>query len=112
MRSSDACRDAHAVTLQTDGMRGKIANDAVVLAARAQQAERVRRIGVAAALAEDDPEMVARRAAFEQALQVLGWTVERNIRIEYRLAAIDPARTQKFAVELAALTPDVILVSS
>jgi putative ABC transport system substrate-binding protein len=82
------------------------------LAARAQQGERVRRIGVAAALAEDDPEMVARRAAFEQALQVLGWTVERNIRIEYRLAGFNPARTQKLAVELAALAPDVILVSS
>jgi ABC-type uncharacterized transport system substrate-binding protein len=82
------------------------------LAARAQHGERVRRIGVAAALAEDDPEMVARRAAFEQALQVLGWTVERNIRIEYRLAGFNPARTQKLAVELAALAPDVILVSS
>jgi ABC-type uncharacterized transport system substrate-binding protein len=82
------------------------------LAARAQQPERMRRIGVFVALAEDDPESVARRAAFEQALQASGWTVGRNIRIEYRWAAIDAARSQKLAAELAALAPDVILVSS
>src|SRR5262245_29087448 len=82
------------------------------LAARAQQPERMRRIGVFVVLAEDDPESVARRAAFEQALQASGWTVGRNIRIEYRWAAIDAARTQKLAAELAALAPDVILVSS
>ena len=54
------------------------------LAARAQQPERVRRIGVLGALPDDDPEPVARRAVFEQALQTSGWTVGRNIRIEYR----------------------------
>src|SRR5262245_46448850 len=81
------------------------------LAARAQQPERVRRIGVLVALAEDDPESVARRAAFEQALQASGWAVGRNIRIEYRWAAFDAARTQKLAAELAAFAPDVILVS-
>src|SRR5262245_25280696 len=77
------------------------------LAARAQQPERVRRIGVLVALAEDDPESVARRAAFEQALQTSGWAVGRNIRIEYRWAAFDAARTQKLAAELAAFAPDV-----
>src|SRR5262245_5827861 len=82
------------------------------LAARAQQPERVRRIGVLVALAEDDPESVARRAAFEQALQASGWAVGRNIRIEYRWAAFDVARSQKLAAELAAFAPDVILVSS
>src|SRR6266571_3531696 len=82
------------------------------LAARAQQPERMRRLGVLVALAKDDPESVARREAFEQALQASGWTVGRNIRIEYRWAAFDPARTQKLAAELAALAPDVILVSS
>src|SRR5262245_37169326 len=76
------------------------------LAARAQQPERMRRIGVVVALAEDDPESVARRAAFEQALQASGWTVGRNIRIEYRWAAFDTARTQKLAAEVAALAPD------
>jgi hypothetical protein len=49
------------------------------LVARAQQSNRVPRIGVVGALAEDDPETVARRAAFEQALQVSGWTVGRSI---------------------------------
>jgi putative tryptophan/tyrosine transport system substrate-binding protein len=81
-------------------------------AARAQQPERMRRIGVFIVLAEDDPESVARRGAFEQALQASGWTVGRNIRIEYRWAAIDAARTQKLAAELSELAPDVILVSS
>ena len=55
------------------------------LAARAQQAERMRRIGVLMALAEDDPEAQARIAAFLQALQQLGWTDGRNVRIEYPL---------------------------
>jgi putative tryptophan/tyrosine transport system substrate-binding protein len=82
------------------------------LATRAQQPERVRRIGVIGVLAEDDPETIARRAAFEQALQALGWTAERNVRIEYRWAAIDPTRTPKLAAELAAFEPDVILASS
>jgi hypothetical protein len=76
------------------------------LVTRAQQSNRVPRIGVIGVLAEDDPETIARRAAFEQALQVLGWTVERNIRIEYRWAAIDPARTPKLVAELVAFAPD------
>ena len=82
------------------------------IAARAQQPERMRRIGVVGALAGDDPESVARRAAFEHALQTSGWTVGRNIRIDYRWAAFDAARTQKLAAEIAALAPDVVLVSS
>jgi putative ABC transport system substrate-binding protein len=81
-------------------------------AAVAQQVERIRRIGVFIVLAEDDPESVARRAAFEQALQASGWTVGHNIRIEYRWAAIDAARTQRLAAELSEFAPDVILVSS
>jgi putative tryptophan/tyrosine transport system substrate-binding protein len=80
--------------------------------AHAQQGDRIRRIGVIGVLAEDDPETIARRAAFEQELQVLGWKVERNIRIEYRWAAIDPTRTGKLAAELSAFAPDVILASS
>ena len=79
------------------------------LAARAQQGERMRRIGVLSALREDDPEWVARRAAFEQALQALGWTIGRDLRIDYRSTGIDPATIEKFAAELAALAPDVIL---
>jgi len=82
------------------------------LAARAQPPERMRRIGVIGALADDDPESVARRAVFEEALQASGWIVGRNIRIEYRWGSFDAARTQKLAAEVAALAPDVILVSS
>ena len=81
------------------------------LAARAQQPERMRRIGVLSALLEDDPESVARRAVFEQALQALGWTAGRNLRIDYRWTGNDRAVIQKFATELVALAPDVILTS-
>jgi putative ABC transport system substrate-binding protein len=81
------------------------------LAARAQQGERMRRIGVLSALLEGDPESVSRRAVFEQALQALGWIVGRNLQIDYRWTASEPAVLQKSAAQLAALTPDVILVS-
>jgi putative tryptophan/tyrosine transport system substrate-binding protein len=80
--------------------------------AHAQQSNRVPRIGVIGVLAEDDPETIARRAAFEQALQVLGWTLERNIRVQYRWAASDPARTPRSVAEVIAFGPDVILASS
>ena len=81
------------------------------LAARAQQPERVRRIGVLYSLAEDDPESVMRRAAFEQAIKELGWTIGGNLRIDYRWARNDPELIRKFAAELVALAPDVILTS-
>ena len=81
------------------------------LAVFAQQAERMRRIGVLNALGEDDPEWVSRRAAFEQALQALGWSVGHNLRIDCRWTGTDPDTIQKFAAELAALAPDVILAS-
>jgi ABC-type uncharacterized transport system substrate-binding protein len=82
------------------------------LAARAQQDPRVRRIGVLSALAEDDPESVARRPAFEQALKVLNWTNGNNLRIDYRWAAGGmPSDTRKLAAEIIALEPDVLLLS-
>jgi putative tryptophan/tyrosine transport system substrate-binding protein len=81
------------------------------LAARAQQGERVRRIGVLTSFAEDDPEGVARDAAFLQALTQLGWTDGRNVRMEYRWGASGPDRSRKYAAELAALAPDVVLAS-
>jgi putative ABC transport system substrate-binding protein len=82
------------------------------LAARAQQDQRVRRIGVLSALAEDDPESLARRPAFEQALKVLNWTNGNNLRIDYRWAAGGmPSDTRKLAAEIIALEPDVILAS-
>jgi putative ABC transport system substrate-binding protein len=80
-------------------------------AARAQQGERMRRIGVLTTFAEDDAEGVARNAAFLQALAQLGWTDGRNVRMEYRRGASDPDRIRKYAAELAALAPDVILAT-
>ena len=80
-------------------------------AARAQQGERVRRIGVLLNLAENDPEGKARLGAFLQGLQQLGWTIGRNVQIEYRWGAGDPDRTRGYAAELAALAPDVILTA-
>ena len=64
------------------------------LAARAQQPEGVRRIAVLQILAENDPELVARHAAFEQTLQALGWTNDRNVRIDYRWAAGEADRVK------------------
>jgi ABC-type uncharacterized transport system substrate-binding protein len=80
------------------------------LAARAQ--ERVRRIGVLMNLASDDAEGQARMAAFLQGLQQLGWTDGGNVRIDYRWAAGDAGRFQRYAEELLALAPDVILASA
>jgi putative tryptophan/tyrosine transport system substrate-binding protein len=81
------------------------------LAARGQQDQRVRRIGVLSSLAENDPESVARRPAFEQALKALGWTNGSNLRVDYRWSADDADRGRKYAAELVALAPDVILTS-
>ena len=81
------------------------------LAARAQQANRVRIIGATTLLSEDDPEDKARNAAFRQSLQELGWTVGGNVRIEYRYGSGNAERIRKNATELVALAPDVILVT-
>jgi putative ABC transport system substrate-binding protein len=81
------------------------------LAARAQQPERTRRIGALMALAADDPEAPVRVAAFAQGLQQLGWTVGGNVRIDYRWATVDAERI-RYAAELVALAPDVILATS
>jgi putative tryptophan/tyrosine transport system substrate-binding protein len=81
-------------------------------AARAQQPERVRRIGVLMNLAVGDPEGEARIAAFLQALQQLGWSDGRNVRIDYRWAAGDAGHFQRYAEELLALAPDVILAGA
>ena len=81
------------------------------LAARAQQPERVRRIGVLMTLAADDPEGQTRLVAFVQGLQQLGWTVGRNMRIDTRWAGGDAERIRTYAAELVALSPDVILAA-
>jgi ABC-type uncharacterized transport system substrate-binding protein len=78
--------------------------------ARAQQGERMRRIGVLTYLAADDAEGQARLAAFEQALKQLGWSEGRNLRIETRWATADDIRRD--AAELAALAPDVLLAAT
>src|SRR5262245_12699835 len=79
------------------------------LAARAQQRERMRRIGVLINLAADDPESPLRVAAFALGLSQLGWTAGRNVQIEYRWGAGDADRIRKYAAELVALAPDVIV---
>ena len=82
------------------------------LAARAQQAERVRRIGVLMNVGADDPEGQARIVAFVQGLQQSGWSDGRNVRIDIRWGGGDPERIRKYAAELVALAPDGILATS
>ena len=82
------------------------------LAARAQQAERIRRIGMLIGYAENDPETQARLAAFRQALEPLGWKEGRSVRIDYRFAPASPDQAQVFAKELVALRPDVLVGNS
>src|SRR5262245_57338645 len=79
------------------------------VAASAQQREQMRRIGVLMNLGSDDAEAQARNAAFLQGLQELGWTVGRNVRIEYRWGAGDAELFRRYASELVARAPDVIL---
>src|SRR5262252_6419527 len=82
------------------------------LAARAQQPDRMRRIGVVMGFAESDWEGQALVAAFRDGLQKLGWAEGRNIRIDYRWTALDKELMQRFAKELVALQPDLILTQS
>jgi putative tryptophan/tyrosine transport system substrate-binding protein len=79
------------------------------LAARAQQAKAMRRIGVLTNLTEHDPEERRRVASFTQALQKLGWQDGHNVQIDYRTTGGDAERTRRYAAELVALAPDAIL---
>jgi ABC-type uncharacterized transport system substrate-binding protein len=81
------------------------------LAARAQQGDRMRRVGVLMSTAADDPVGKARRAAFLQGLQQFGWTEGHNVRIDYRWAAAGADRFRSYAAELVALAPDVIVAT-
>jgi putative tryptophan/tyrosine transport system substrate-binding protein len=81
-----------------------------MLAGRAQQTERVRRIGVLLPTA-DDQQTQLRLTTFQQALEGLGWTDGRNVHIETRVSAGSAAETRKYAAELVALAPDVILAA-
>src|ERR1700730_3514605 len=82
------------------------------LAARAQQGERVRRIGVLAGGTENDKTVQATIAAFREGLTKLGWAEERNLRIDLRFAGDDPDRFRAYAAELARLAPDAIVTAS
>ena len=81
------------------------------LAARAQSAPRMRRVGVLMSLAADDPVSAASIAAFAQGLAELGWTIGRNLQVDYRWAGADRERARTYAVELVALAPEVVLTS-
>jgi putative ABC transport system substrate-binding protein len=81
------------------------------LAARAQQGDRVRRIGLLMPWDENDPLMKARIPAFTQALRDLGWTDGRNVRMDLRWGGADANRMRALAQELVSLQPDIIVTS-
>jgi putative tryptophan/tyrosine transport system substrate-binding protein len=98
-----------------DGARSSRCSAAVIarpLAGRAQQPERVPRIGVLMAAAGDDPEYQARVEAFLQGLQQLGWADGRNVRVDIRWATTNVDDIHKHAAELVALAPDVIVAGT
>src|SRR5262249_31236278 len=78
------------------------------LAARAQQREKVRRIGMLMPYAANDPQVQIRSAAFLQGLQQLGWTVGQNVQIDYRWSGGNMDDTRRYAAELVALSPELI----
>ena len=82
------------------------------LAARSQQGERVRRIVFLHSLAENDPEVQARIAAFRQGLEALGWREKRNVQIEHRFSHGDIARMQVYTAEVVSSAPDLIVATS
>src|SRR5262249_11766914 len=81
------------------------------LGARAQQADLLRRVGVLMNLTAADDDASRRVTALAQGLQQLGWTDGRNVRIDYRWGAIDADRARRYAAELVALAPDVVLAA-
>ena len=85
---------------------------AIPIAARAQQSERMRRIGVLMFLAEDDPGAKARIAVLIERLHQLDWTIGHNVQIDIRWGGDDAARAHKYAAELVATAPDVILATA
>jgi putative ABC transport system substrate-binding protein len=82
------------------------------LAGHAQQPERMRRVGVLMLWSENDPISQKSRIAFERALGRFGWVEGKNIRIDYRFPAGDPALFKSYAAELVGLSPDVILTAA
>jgi putative ABC transport system substrate-binding protein len=82
------------------------------LATRAQQSERMRRVGVLMSQAADDPEAPIRIAALLQGLQQWGWSEGHNVRIDYRWGGGDADRIRRYAAELVALAPDIVLATA
>jgi putative ABC transport system substrate-binding protein len=82
------------------------------LVARAQQPDRMRRVGVFMNLAADDPEGQARLTTFLRGLQEAGWAVGRNLRVDIRWRAADVEQMRKYAAELMALAPEVVFAES
>jgi putative ABC transport system substrate-binding protein len=82
------------------------------LAARAQQVQRLRRLGILIGHADNDPETRARIEAFRRGMQGLGWSEDRNLQIDYRWAEPDAERIKTFASELVGTSPDVILAET
>src|SRR5215468_4717254 len=82
------------------------------LTARAQQGERMRRIAVLVSNAADDPQGKPRVAALMQGLQQLGWTEGRNVQIDIRWGVADAVSSRRYAAEMVALAPDVVLTAS
>ena len=93
-------------------LRLSVAAAAWPLMARAQQRERVRRIGVVMAYAQTDPNGQMQVAAFRQQLQKLGWLEGNNLQIDFRYAADDPARIRALAIELLGMSPDLMVSNS
>src|SRR6266516_7774142 len=79
------------------------------IAARAQQRERMRRVGVLMAYAEGDPEAQARVVAFRLGLRELGWMEGHNLQMDYRYGTGEPDRARNFVTELPSLAPDLIV---
>jgi putative ABC transport system substrate-binding protein len=79
---------------------------------RAQQAERMRRVGLVLARAQDEPEAQTQLATFVQTLQLSGWTIGRNLQVDIRWGSADPANSRRNAAEIIALAPDVILAAT
>src|SRR5262245_53833527 len=79
------------------------------IAARAQQTDRMRRIGVLMGIAERDPDAAARISAFHQVLEKRGWSVGRNLHIDYRWSGGDLDGTRAAAIEIVSLAPEIIL---
>src|SRR5262249_40325755 len=112
--SHDPPREGHLIVrIQRREFIGALGSAAAAwpLAARAQQPERIRRIGILVPAAADDAGFQAPFGAFLQALALLGWPIGRNVRIDPRWATSNTAEIRRHAAELVALAPDVILAS-